>query len=149
MSAYLTVKDVAERFQTSNRTVERLIERGQLPAVRLGPRVLRVREQDLPEALPAVASKPRKPAALPKCGVYMLYREGELIYIGRSTELPRRITNHRRSGRVFDEVNAIPCDAKTADWLEAELVRVFSPPENIKRFDRRSRRVEGALEGLV
>jgi excisionase family DNA binding protein len=40
--AYLTVADVAARFQVSNRTVERMISTGQLSAVRFGPKLLRI-----------------------------------------------------------------------------------------------------------
>lgn len=44
---YLTVKAVADRFAISARTVERWIERGELPAVRLGPKLTRIRPIDL------------------------------------------------------------------------------------------------------
>lgn len=40
--SYITVKDVAAHFRVSKNTVCRLIERGQLPAIRLGPKLLRV-----------------------------------------------------------------------------------------------------------
>ncbi len=39
---YLTVRDVADRFQCSARTVERMIERGELQAFRLGPKLIRI-----------------------------------------------------------------------------------------------------------
>ena len=38
---YLTIKHLAERFEVSQGTIRRLIERGQIPAVRLG-RVFRI-----------------------------------------------------------------------------------------------------------
>lgn len=48
MSAtYLTVRDVAERFVVSVRTVERWISRGELSAVALGPKLTRIRPTDL------------------------------------------------------------------------------------------------------
>jgi excisionase family DNA binding protein len=46
---YLTVKDVADTIQVSSRTVERWIERGDLLAVRFGPKLLRIRPTDLKE----------------------------------------------------------------------------------------------------
>lgn len=39
---YLTVTEVADRFRVDNRTIRRLIDRGDLPAVRVGDRSLRV-----------------------------------------------------------------------------------------------------------
>jgi len=45
--AYLTVRNVAEHFQVSTRTVERWIEREELPAARLGPKLTRIRPSDL------------------------------------------------------------------------------------------------------
>ena len=51
--SYLTVKNVADRFQVSTRTVERLIATGQLSAVRFGPKLLRIP----PAALEAYEAK--------------------------------------------------------------------------------------------
>jgi len=45
--AYLTVREVAEHFQISTRTVERWIEREELPAYRFGPKLTRIRPSDL------------------------------------------------------------------------------------------------------
>ena len=41
-AAYLTVQNVADRFQVSARTIQRLIERGDLQAVSFGPKLLRI-----------------------------------------------------------------------------------------------------------
>ena len=38
---YLTPREVANHFKVSTRTVERLIERGELSCVRLGPKLTR------------------------------------------------------------------------------------------------------------
>lgn len=45
--AFLTPKDIAARWQVSLRMVQSMIERGDLPAVRLGPKLLRIRPADL------------------------------------------------------------------------------------------------------
>lgn len=47
MSAYMTVKGVAKQYAVSARTVERWIERGELTALRLGPKITRIRPTDL------------------------------------------------------------------------------------------------------
>lgn len=95
--------------------------------------------------LPENPRPTRRQTTLPSSGVYMLFLGDALIYVGRSTELPRRITTHRRSGRAFDAVEAIPCSYEIAKWLEAELIRTLLPTENIKRFERRARRIEAGL----
>lgn len=43
----LTLKEVARELNIGLRTVERLVETGELPAYRLSPRVQRVRREDL------------------------------------------------------------------------------------------------------
>ena len=58
---WVTVDEVAEALGVHRRTVRRWIERGDLPAHRVGPRLLRVRVEDL-EALaggriPSAASR--------------------------------------------------------------------------------------------
>ena len=50
--ALLTPRDVAARWQVSVRMVQNMIERGELPAVRLGPKLLRIRPETV-EALEA------------------------------------------------------------------------------------------------
>lgn len=47
-----TPRDVAERWQVSVRTVQVMIERGELPALRLGPKLIRIHPNTV-EALEA------------------------------------------------------------------------------------------------
>jgi excisionase family DNA binding protein len=58
---YLTVYEVADLLKLNQQTVRNLIDRGELPAVRLGRRV-RVRQSDLEDVLES--SKPRTEAEL-------------------------------------------------------------------------------------
>ena len=51
MTEFMTIQQVAESYQLSSSTVRRMIQRGQLTAHRLGPRVIRVRREDLESAL--------------------------------------------------------------------------------------------------
>ena len=53
MSAYLTVQNVADRYQVSSRTVQRWIAVGDLQAVSFGPKLLRIP----PSALAAYEAK--------------------------------------------------------------------------------------------
>jgi excisionase family DNA binding protein len=47
MSDYLSISEVAHELKVSNKTVRRWIATGQLPAERLGARLIRIRRDDL------------------------------------------------------------------------------------------------------
>jgi excisionase family DNA binding protein len=51
-SRYVTVAEVADQLRVSNMTVYRLVQSGQLPAVRIG-RSYRIREEDVDRYLAA------------------------------------------------------------------------------------------------
>jgi len=44
---YLTIRQAAERLQVSTKTISRRIDAGSLPCVRLGARIIRIRDADL------------------------------------------------------------------------------------------------------
>lgn len=44
---HMTPREVADRWQVSLRTVERIIASGQLPVLRLGPKLVRIRYDDM------------------------------------------------------------------------------------------------------
>jgi excisionase family DNA binding protein len=54
---YLTPGEIAASLRCSERAVRRLIERGELPAVRVGPRITRVAHDDL-QVFVGKAAKP-------------------------------------------------------------------------------------------
>ena len=56
MPAYLTVAEVADLLRLNPQTVRNWIDRGQLPAVRVGERRVRIRQSDLDEFLAAGAT---------------------------------------------------------------------------------------------
>jgi excisionase family DNA binding protein len=47
VETYLTVADVAELLKLNPQTIRNWIDRGELPAVRVGPRRVRIRQSDL------------------------------------------------------------------------------------------------------
>jgi len=66
-------------------------------------------------------------------GVYFLYREGELIYIGVSCNIAVRLWQHRVSSKVWDEVKFIEePDYKKAIEIEDYMISAFRPPLNLK-----------------
>lgn len=56
---FLSVQEVAKRLNVNPRTVNRMLERGELPAYRISG-VLRVDEQDLQEYLRKNRTQPKK-----------------------------------------------------------------------------------------
>lgn len=64
-------------------------------------------------------------------GVYFLYNKGELVYIGKATNITRRIVDHVEEGtKEFDTVRytKIPVDSITS--VETELIKSLDPPYN-------------------
>lgn len=62
MSEYLTVKQAAEQLGVCSRTVRRRVADGSLPAVRVGPHLVRVRADDivrLVRPIPSASYDPR------------------------------------------------------------------------------------------
>ena len=52
----MTVDDCATEAQTTRRTIERMIARGELTAYRFGPRLVRIRREDFDAAFNLTAS---------------------------------------------------------------------------------------------
>ena len=56
--SYLTVAEVAELLKLNQQTIRNWIDRGELPAIRVGSRRVRIRQSDLDEALTASSERP-------------------------------------------------------------------------------------------
>lgn len=70
-------------------------------------------------------------------GVYMLFLDGDLVYVGRSRDCRARIGAHRASGRRFDRHLIAPCDPSDADWMERALIAAMEPVGNRALFSER------------
>lgn len=79
------------------------------------------------------------------CGIYLLFRERRLAYVGRSHNCYQRINQHRINGREFEFALICPCAEADAPWIETALIRQAQPPGNIKGTTR----PEGTLPDLV
>lgn len=73
-------------------------------------------------AIPAVAS----------CGIYFLIRSGDIVYVGKTTDVFLRLSKHRRDGKVFDSYNFMPCDESDLDELERLYIEAFLPKGNFR-----------------
>jgi hypothetical protein len=80
--------------------------------------------------------------AILRQGVYLLSREGRVVYIGQSRCMLIRIYAHRNLARkrvphwlpirgvVFDTVEVIPCHPDRVDDLERGLIALHRPVHN-------------------
>ena len=69
-------------------------------------------------------------------GVYLIKdRYGRVQYVGKSTDLSRRLTEHLNSGDIGDARKFMAYQTRTehaAEDLERKLIRRYCPPYNIK-----------------
>lgn len=77
------------------------------------------------------------------CGVYLLFKEHELVYIGKSQDLYKRISSHRLNGREFDYAALIPLPESDLSWVESSLIKSFDSLKNKnKQSDLQKTRIE-------
>lgn len=66
-----------------------------------------------------------------QCGVYFLIFGGEIVYVGMSTNVMRRLEQHVRNAEIsFDSYYWTPCDAKDLHRLERAYIHAFGPRVN-------------------
>ena len=78
---------------------------------------------------PLVRPRRERPRG-PLIGVYLLMRDGQVIYVGSSLNMPRRVAGHRANGRPFDQVFYIATKADQREALERTLIRQINPKQN-------------------
>ena len=65
------------------------------------------------------------------CGVYMLFLSGEIMYVGRSTDIISRINTHSNDkSKEFDCYSYIQCDPEDLDMFERSLIEKYLPKLN-------------------
>lgn len=65
------------------------------------------------------------------CGLYFLFMDGALQYVGQSHRIAARIKRHRELREVaFDEWHVLRCEVIDLDLAEALYVRHYQPPFN-------------------
>lgn len=62
------------------------------------------------------------------CGVYVLYRNDTVIYVGQSSDIVARVPMHYR--KQYDRVEYYPCDVTDMDNMERRLIRKHQPEYN-------------------
>lgn len=61
--------------------------------------------------------------------IYFLYKDNALLYIGQTTNIISRISNHF-SFSIYDKVRLIECDIDKLKHYEYRLIKYFKPSLN-------------------
>lgn len=110
-----------------------------------GGRGVIVSWDDLPLCLQDIAGLLDISAEAVRVGVYFLVREGEVQYIGQSTNVAARVSCHR--GKIdFDSVFVLECAVKDLDRTEGSLIRAMRPRMNGQTLTGNMRAPIGNIE---
>lgn len=63
-------------------------------------------------------------------GIYFLFKEGVVVYIGQSKNVLSRISAHKSAGVDFDEFAYRLCKQRELNWLEAAYTALHRPKLN-------------------
>lgn len=72
-------------------------------------------------------------AALPmgtQIGIYFLIKQDEIVYVGQSIDIFRRIGRHKAEGKEFDSFSFIQCEKEKLDYYESIYIGAFVPEQN-------------------
>ena len=70
---------------------------------------------------------------VPPQGVYFLYNNRQLVYVGQTNDILRRISEHSKSKR-FDDWRYVECDNETTrEALECLLIYMLKPKYNVNQ----------------
>jgi len=64
-------------------------------------------------------------------GVYFLFKDGALEYVGQSRDCYGRIESHRKNGRSFDLATVMPLAAEFLSAVERALIKGYLPKRNV------------------
>jgi excisionase family DNA binding protein len=120
-SAFYTVREAAERLGVSTSTVWRWIDAGQLAAVRVGPRAIRIRSSDVQTAVRPARQQQRVPGEHP-------------IYTDVSQIPPWTEEDRQRTRRAMAEM-----DKLSAKLMAKRGGRLFPDSAKIIRDEREKR----------
>lgn len=77
--------------------------------------------------------------------IYVLVKNGEVIYVGQTGDLIGRISTHKKM-KVFDAVLFIECSQDNLNWMEGLLIKYFKPEQNIAKLTCSSQATNSKLK---
>lgn len=79
--------------------------------------------------------------------VYFLMAGDAVVYVVQTKQLPVRLCDHRKYGKVFDRVFFLPVDASEMEMIEFAFIERLKPSLNGKGFGKKFK-TDGVLERL-
>jgi len=67
-------------------------------------------------------------------GIYFLFLDDELQYVGKATLIARRLWRHFLERPYWDHASWIEAPAECAEEVEHYYIRAFDPPQNLRRL---------------
>jgi hypothetical protein len=64
-------------------------------------------------------------------GVYFLVKDGIVVYVGQSTNVEKRLINHKHSEKQFDSFRVISCAENLLLYYERRWIKRFKPIYNM------------------
>jgi hypothetical protein len=104
-----------------------------MPPCPVGARRKRLSRELLPTGYRLLSRSELIALAIPYkriCGVYFLFRDEEIVYVGQSADVHRRLMAHRNRIK-FDAVAIVPCDEDTLCIAEAYYIAGLRPAHNL------------------
>lgn len=71
-----------------------------------------------------------------RCGVYILLKLGDPVYVGQACNIGARIGQHMKEGKDFDSYFVVECDRVDLLRLERQVITVLQPPLNMVGGER-------------
>ena len=127
----LSRPEAAAFLKCDKSVVSTLFATGQLPGAKIGRRMVFI-ESDLEAYVEQSKILPDIPASQPiyiGAGVYFLFHKGEVVYVGVTNNILRRLGEHAKDKR-FDAYSYIPIDGNEATELELKFIRQLKPRYN-------------------
>ena len=63
------------------------------------------------------------------CGIYFLMNDNEVVYVGQSIDIHRRINKHKES-KTFDKIYYLEVDKQNLDEIEKKYILEYQPIYN-------------------
>jgi excisionase family DNA binding protein len=156
--SFLTVSEVADLLRLNPQTVRQWIDKGKLPAVRLGERQVRIRQSDLEQFIDAGTNSPASRASASASAMthelptpdLLLTKQQIAQHLGRS---PRWIDTRVKAGMPSEPpTSRFPHRrfrvSQVEAWLSAGEKEAHSHDERLARLEEQLARLSATVEEL-
>jgi len=67
-------------------------------------------------------------------GIYFLKKNKEVVYVGQSIDIERRVKEHSKE-KEFDDYSYIECDKSLLNSMEQSFILQYNPKLNIAKYE--------------